>query len=157
MKYLLLILPLIFLFGFDQQEHVGKNINPVDDEYKKPYKYIGQSVTKASELLGKTPNKVGNIIFNNGFHNYVFESRENIISYVEVTFEETSPCNYKQRFKSDYFLTALGINPKSLDIVSTNPHAHIYYDHINKLKIGVSCAYEGGSYRVYFSSKYYKW
>ncbi len=77
------------------------------------------------------------------------------MSYVDVSFNETSPCDQTRSFNSSRILRALGIDPNSLELVRERKHFHTYYDHKNKLKVGVSCLYDGGPLNASFSRKYY--
>ncbi|PSV49860.1 hypothetical protein [Photobacterium indicum] len=146
----LIITPLMGCNG-DQVE----TVKPLELLYQQPFKFMGQSVKSVSESVSSTPNKVGNIIVENERNHILFESNNNIVGYVEIDFKETIPCNQKKKFNSKPLLTALGIDPSELELAREKTHFHTYYDHANKLKVGVSCLYDGGPLSVSFSSKYY--
>jgi hypothetical protein len=85
----------------------------------------------------------------------LLEANENVISYVDVGLKQTAPCSLTRAFDSEPVLGALGISPAELDFVRKQTHFHTYYDHKRKLKVSVSCQYNGGPLSVGFSSKYY--
>jgi len=66
------------------------------------------------------------------------------------------PCSLNKPFDSEIVLGCLSINPSELDLVQKQTHYHHYLDHKRKLKIGVSCSYNGAPLSVGFSTKYYK-
>ncbi|HGF7372241.1 TPA: hypothetical protein AB5E75_003451 [Vibrio cholerae] len=147
----LIILPLL-LTGCGSEEKITK----VDTKFLQPYVYIGQSVEKVADKLSAHPNEVGNVIIDTKQHHFLFESSDGSnVSYVDVKFLETTPCDQSRTFNSINILAALGINADSLELVRKQTHFHTYYDHENKLKVGVSCLYNGASLNASFSKKYY--
>ncbi|MCW8831800.1 MAG: toll/interleukin-1 receptor domain-containing protein, partial [Colwellia sp.] len=62
---------------------------------------------------------------------------------------------HKKDFNSITLLLASGINSDNLELVIKRTHSHVYYDHVHKLKIGVSCLYDGGALNISISKKYY--
>lgn len=76
------------------------------------------------------------------------------VSYVEVQFKD-KPCNQQDDFDSESLLLKLGIAPEKVQLARKSKHFHTYYGHHNKLKIGVSCPYDGGWLTVGFSKRYY--
>ena len=148
----LLLLSTIALLGCGQE----KDLIPVGDEYQQPYTYIGQQANTVAQKFSTEPNSVGNVIIDTNNHHFLFESSDGVVvSYVDVSFNETSPCDQTRSFNSSRILRALGIDPNSLELVRERKHFHTYYDHKNKLKVGVSCLYDGGPLNASFSRKYY--
>lgn len=127
----------------------------ITELFKKPYKYISTPVSRASELFGVKENEGGNLVVDTAHHHFLFEANNGLISYVEVEFDGTGPCSQTGGFDSQPLLQALGIDPSSLELSKTQAHYHRYYDHVNRLKVGVSCLYDGANLSVGFSSKYY--
>jgi hypothetical protein len=85
----------------------------------------------------------------------LLEAEGNFISYVEVDLKATAPHNQNQEFDSEPVLGALSIGLTELDLERKKTHYHTYYDHRRKLKVSVSCLYDGAPLTVAFSSKYY--
>ena len=83
------------------------------------------------------------------------EAEGNFISYVDVELKRTAPHRQDQVFDSEMVLGALSINPSELELVRKKTHFHTYYDHKKRLKVSVSCLYDGAPLSVGFSSKYY--
>ena len=123
--------------------------------FHRPFQYIGMSVADAAKSTGGTPNKVHNIIIDSEQSHMLLEAEGNFISLVEVELKKTSPCSQSVSFDPEPILGALSINPSELEFVRKQTHVHIYYDHKRKLKVSVSCDYDGGPLTVAFSSKYY--
>jgi TIR domain len=120
-----------------------------------PFKYIGMSISDASEAVGEKPNKVGNVIVDSEQAHLLLEADGNFISYVHIELLKTAPWSQNRPFDSEAILGALSINPSELELVRKQTHFHTYYDHKRKLKIGVSCQYDDAPLSVGFSSKYY--
>jgi hypothetical protein len=83
------------------------------------------------------------------------EAEGNFISYVELDLKNTAPHFQNQEFDSEPILGALSIGLSELEFARKKTHYHTYYDHRRKLKISVSCLYDGAPLSVSFSSKYY--
>lgn len=83
------------------------------------------------------------------------EAEGNFISCVDVELKRTAPHWQDQDFDSEVVLGALSINPAELELVRKQTHFHTYYDHKKRLKVSVSCPYDGAPLSVGFSSKYY--
>ena len=148
----LLLISNTALFGCGQE----RDLIPVGDKYQQPYTYIGQQANTVAKNFSTEPNSVGNVIVDTNNHHFLFESSGRaVVSYVDVSFNETSPCDQKRSFNSGRILRALGIDPDSLELARERKHFHTYYDHKNKLKVSVSCLYDGGPLNVSFSRKYY--
>lgn len=118
------------------------------------YETIGKPASTVSTLLGKPLNNVSNIVFDENGMSFLYEAYKNKVSYVEVEFKD-KPCNQQDNFDSESLLIKLGIAPEKVQLARKSKHFHTYYDHHNKLKIGVSCPYDGGSLTVGFSKRYY--
>ena len=85
----------------------------------------------------------------------LLEAEGNFINYVDVELRRTAPHYLRQEFDSEPVLGALSINPAEMELVKKATHYHHYYDHRRRLKISVSCLYDGAPLSVGFSSKYY--
>ncbi|WP_292783499.1 hypothetical protein [Nostoc sp. NMS9] len=113
------------------------------------------SITEAAKAVGGKPNEVGNIIIDSEQSHMVLEAEGNFISYVDVEIKKTAPWSQSCPFDSEQILGVLSINPSELELVRKQTHFHTYYDHKRKLKVSISCQYEGAPLSVGFSSKYY--
>ncbi len=134
---------------------LAKEIKPIPDIYKEPYKYFSKSSKQVASILSKPANRVGNIIIDTKDFHILFEARNNVIGFADVEIKGTGPCSQKVDFDSPPLLKALGINPNDLELNRKATHSHRYYDHTNKLKIVASCSYDGAPLSVSFSKKYY--
>jgi hypothetical protein len=123
--------------------------------FHRPFQYVGLSIADAAAQVGAAPNRVGNIIVDTPECRMLLEVEGNFVNYVDVELKQTAPHTYGRKFDSEAVLGALSINLTELELVRKEMHFHAYYDHRRKLKVGVSCAYDGGPLSVGFSSKYY--
>lgn len=123
--------------------------------FRRPFQYVGMSVADAEKLTGGKPNSARNIVIDSDRAHMVLESEGNFISFVYIELKQTAPCSLTRAFESEAILGALSINPSELDFVRKETHSHTYYDHKRKLKVSVSCQYDGGPLSAGFSSKYY--
>ena len=112
-------------------------------------------IEDAAKEVGGTPNKVGNIIIDTEDCHMVLEAEGSFVNFVEVNIKKASPCLQNKEFDSEPILGCLSINPSEIDLVNRQTHYHHYSDHKRKLKISVSCLYDGGPLSVGFSAKYY--
>lgn len=131
------------------------NLPLLSKPFHRPFQYIGLSVSEVAKAVGHTPNEVRNIIIDTEDCHMLLEAEGNFISYVDVELKKTAPFYQDQEFDSEPILGALSINPAELELVRKQTHCHTYYDHRKKLKINVSCLYDGGPLSVGFSTKYY--
>lgn len=106
-------------------------------------------------MVSGEPNEVGNIIIDSEKAHLLLEADGNFISYVDIELKQTAPWSQSRPSDSESILGALSINPSELELARKQTHFHAYYDHRRKLKIGVSCQYEGAPLSVGFSTKYY--
>jgi hypothetical protein len=151
------------LLGKSNAANLGQAIEKASNQllffypkpFHRPFQYIGMSIADAAKEIGKSPNKVGNIIIDTDDCHMFLEAEGNFVNYVEVDIKKASPCLQNQEFDSEPLLGCLSINPSELDLVAKKPHYHHYSDHKRKLKISVSCSYDGGPLSVGFSAKYY--
>jgi hypothetical protein len=132
-----------------------KSLPLMSKPFHRPFQYMGMSIQKAEAEVGATANSVGNIVVENDECRMLLEAEGNFISYVEVDLKATAPHNQDQEFDSEPVLGALSIGLSELDLERKKIHYHTYYDHRKKLKVGVSCLYDGAPLTVAFSSKYY--
>lgn len=142
------------------QQLTSKNIqqqeNPNTKKYQgKLFELIGKSIAKANNALGYDKGNTSNIIFDDGNLSFLYETYQEKISYVEIEFKDTSPCDQSREFDSKSLLERIGINPAKLELARKSSHFHTYYDHKNKLKVGVSCSYTGRPISIGFSKRYY--
>lgn len=122
----------------------------------RPFQYIGMLVADAARAVGGNPNEVGNIVFDSEQAHMLLEAEGNFINYVDIELKKTAPWSQNRPFDSEAILGVFSINPAELELAQKQIHSHIYYDHKRRLKIGVSCQYDGAPLSVGFSSKYYK-
>lgn len=130
-------------------------IEPVPEEYKQPYRYLGQQVDEAAKFFRIAPNPADKIIIDMKDYQFMWESNNNVLTYAEVVFNTAGKCSLKKRVPAEVLLKRLGIREYPLEKIISRDALSTYYDHKNKVKIGVSCDEEGGLYRIYFSQKYY--
>lgn len=123
--------------------------------FHRPFQYMGMTIQEAARVTGGLPDSVGNIIFDTDECHMCLEAEGNFISYVNVELKRTAPHMRNQEFDSEIVLGALSINPSELELVRKQTHSHTYYDHRKRLKVSVSCLYDGAPLSVGFSSKYY--
>jgi TIR domain len=123
--------------------------------FHRPFQYMGMTIQDAARVTGGTPNDVGNIILDTDECHMCLEAEGNFISYVDLELKRTAPHRQDQEFDSEMVLGAISINPSELELVRKKTHFHTYYDHKKRLKVSVSCLYDGAPLSVGFSSKYY--
>jgi len=123
--------------------------------FHRPFQYMGMSIEDAARAVGGKPNKVGNIIVDSEQAHMLLEAEGNFINYVDIELKKTAPWSQSRPFDSAAILGVLSINPSELELARKQTHFHTYYDHKKRLKIDVSCQYDGAPLSVGFSSKYY--
>lgn len=131
------------------------NLPLMSSPYHRPFQYIGMSVYQAEKAVSGKANSVGNIIVENDECKMLLEAEGNFISYIDIELKRTAPHDQGQEFDSESILGALSISLSELELVRKQTHFHTYYDHRKRLKVGVSCQYDGAPISVSFSSKYY--
>ncbi|KAA3667207.1 toll/interleukin-1 receptor domain-containing protein [Pectobacterium carotovorum] len=132
-----------------------KNLPMMCKPFHRPFQYIGMTISQVEKETGCKSNDVGNIIVENEDCHMLLEAEGNFINYVEVDFKKTAPHYQNQEFDSEIPLGALSIGLSEIELARKETHYHTYYDHRKKLKISVSCPYDGAPLTVGFSSKYY--
>lgn len=123
--------------------------------FHRPFQYMGMTIQDAARATGGVPNEVGNIVLDTDQCHMCLEAEGNFISYVDIELKTNAPHRHSQEFDSEMVLGALSINPSELELVRKKSHFHTYYDHKKRLKVSVSCLYDGAPLSVGFSSKYY--
>ncbi|BAZ40740.1 hypothetical protein NIES4101_67010 [Calothrix sp. NIES-4101] len=123
--------------------------------FHRPFQYIGMTIANAARVVNAKPNQAGNIIVESEEAHMLLEAEGNFINYVDIELKKTAPWSQKRPFNSKAILGVLSINPAELELARKQTDFHTYYDHKRKLKIGVSCQYDGAPLSVGFSSKYY--
>lgn len=123
--------------------------------FHRPFQYMGMTVDNAEQSVNALSNKAGNIIIENEECRMLLEAEGNFINYVEVAIKRTAPHKQNQEFDSEPVLGVLSIGLSELELVRKQTHYHTYYDHRKRLKVSVSCSYDGAPLTVGFSSKYY--
>jgi len=142
------------------QQLTSKNIQQQENTDTKKYQgklfeLIGKPIANANNALKYDKNNTSNIIFDDGNLSFLYETYQGKISYVEIDFKDSAPCDQSREFDSKSLLERIGINPTKLELARKSSHFHTYYDHKNKLKVGVSCSYTGGPISIGFSKRYY--
>jgi hypothetical protein len=135
---------------------VDSGLHVLSAPFHRPFQYMGLSIAQAAKAVGGEPNEVGSIIIDSEQSHMLLEAEGNFINYVDVELKKTAPWSLSRPFDSQIILGVLSINPSELELVRKQTHFHTYYDHKRKLKISVSCQYEGAPLSVQFSSKYYR-
>ncbi len=123
--------------------------------FHRPFQYIGMSIQNAEKYVNAKANGVGNIVIESDECRMLLEAEGNFISYVEIEIKRTQPHFQNMEFDSEPLLGTLSIGLAEVDLVREQTHCHTFYDHKRKLKIAVSCLYDGGPLSVSFGSKYY--
>lgn len=123
--------------------------------FHRPFQYIGMTILDAARATRGTPNEAGNIILDSDDCHMCLTTEGNFVSFVEVDLKATAPHYQNQAFDSEPVLGAFSISLNELELVRTQTHCHTYYDHKKRLKITVSCVYDGAPLSVSFGSKYY--
>jgi hypothetical protein len=123
--------------------------------FYRPFQYMGLSVLDAAKATGGEPNPVGNIIIDTDEVHMLLECERNYISFVSIDLKRTAPQYQNKSFDPVPALGALSINPGELEPIRSALHYHHFSDHRRKLKVSVSCLYDGAPLTVSFSSKYY--
>jgi len=134
---------------------IDYGLSVLSSPFYRPFQYMGMSIADAARAVNGKPNKVGNIIVDSEQAHMLLEAEGNFINYVDIELKKTKPWSQSQPFDSGAILGVLSINPAELELARKQIHFHTYYDHKRKLKIGVSCQYDGAPLSVGFSSKYY--
>jgi hypothetical protein len=132
-----------------------KSLPLMSKPFHRPFQYMGMPIPKAESEVNEKANDVGNIIVDTDDCRMLLEAEGNFISYVEVDLKATAPHYQNQEFDSEPVLGAFSIGLTELDLKRKKTHYHTYDDHRRKLKVSVSCLYDGAPLTVAFSSKYY--
>jgi hypothetical protein len=132
-----------------------KNLPLMWKPFHRPFQYIGMTIERAEKEVGCVASDIGSILVEDDDCRMLLEAEGNFISYVEVDLKKTAPHYQNQEFDSEAPLGALSIGLSEIEFARKNTHYHTYYDHRRKLKISVSCLYDGAPLTVAFSSKYY--
>lgn len=146
-----------------QRAHLGEAIDKawkrglplLQKPFHRPQQYMGMTVEQAERATGGQANEGGNIVLDTEDCHMVLEAEGNFIKYIDAELKATAPHRQDQEFDSVPVLGAFSINPAELEQVRKRIHFHTYYDHRKKLKVSVSCIYDGAPLSVGFSSKYY--
>ncbi len=142
-------------FGSSLDKTYAMNLPIMSAPFHRPFQYIGLSIQKVEEQVGAKANDVGNIIVENDLCKMVLWAEGNFINFVEVDILSTAPHNQDQEFDSEPLLGALSVGIHELDLERKKTHCHTYSDHRKRLKVTVSCLYDGSPLSVSFGSKYY--
>ena len=134
---------------------ISYNLQLMCAPFHRPFQYIGMSVEKVEKAVGTQANDAGSIVVENDECKMLLEAEGNFINYVDVEIKRTAPHYQTQEFDSESILGALSIALSELELIQKQTHFHTYYDHRKRLKVGVSCQYDGAPISVGFSSKYY--
>jgi hypothetical protein len=132
-----------------------QNLPLMAKPFHRPFQYIGLPIADAQTAVGASANSAGNILVENDECAMLLEAEGAFISYVEVNIKRTAPHRQDQEFDSEAMLGALSIGVNELELVRKQTHFHTYSDHRRKLKVGVSCLYDGAPINVSFSAKNY--
>jgi hypothetical protein len=123
--------------------------------FHRPLQYLGMTIKDVVEVVKEKPNKVGNIIIDTEDAQMLLEAEGNFIAYVDIKLKKTAPWNQNQPFDSVAILGVFSINPSELELARKQTSFHTYYDHKRRIKISISCQYDGEPISIGFSSKYY--
>ncbi|AFK03412.1 TIR protein [Emticicia oligotrophica DSM 17448] len=134
---------------------ISINLPLMHAPFHRPFQYIGMTISQLESILKVKSNDVGNLVVENDECRMFLEAEGNFVSYVEVDIKRTAPHFLNKEFDSEPLLGALSISLSELELERKQTHHHTYYDHRRKLKVSVSCTYDGSPLCVSFSSKYY--
>lgn len=166
-KILLNTLGVVFnknVMNFDEYNHnlgtaidkaISINLPLMHAPFHRPFQYMGMTIAKAEEILNVRSNEFGNISVENNECLMFLEVEGNFINYIEVEIKRTAPHYLNKEFDSEPILGTLSISLSELELIRKQTHYHTYYDHRRRLKVSVSCLYDGAPLCVAFSSKYY--
>lgn len=134
---------------------IAKNLPLMPKPFHRPFQYIGMPINRAEIEVGAAANEAGNIVVENEECRMILEAEGNFISFIMIDIKRTAPHYLNQEFDSEVALGALSISLSELELARKQTHYHTYYDHRRRLKIGVTCQYDGEPLTVIFSSKNY--
>lgn len=120
-----------------------------------PYKFIDMPVKDAAASVGVTPNATNNVVLDDAGRHVSMESTGNTIEMVDIELRDLPKCKQSSAFDGQGILRSMSINPGQLELAINQTDNQVYYDHQNKVKIGISCAYDGAPLNVSFSRKQY--
>lgn len=132
-----------------------KGLPILSTPFHRPFQYLGMIISEVEDIVGQKANPAKNIIVENEFCKMVLWGEGNYISFVEVDFLMTAPYYQHHEFDSQPLLGALSIGVHELELARKVTHCHTYYDHKKRMKITVSCLYDGAPLSVSFGTKYY--
>lgn len=134
---------------------ISINLPLMHAPFHRPFQYVGMTISKIEEQLNVKSNNNGNVVIENDECRMLLEAEGNFISYVDIEIKRTAPHYLNKEFDSEPLLGALSISLSELELIRKQTHFHTYYDHRRRLKVSVSCQYDGSPLSVAFSSKYY--
>jgi hypothetical protein len=123
--------------------------------FHRPYQYLGMTIPDVEKIVGAKANDARNIIVANEHCKMVLWGEGNFVSFVEVDLLKTAPHSQSAEFSSEALLGALSIGVHELELVRKKTDFHTYYDHKKRMKVTVSCLYDGAPLSVSFGTKYY--
>lgn len=141
--------------GIALDKAIATNLPLMSKPFHRPFQYMGMTIQQAEKEVEAKANEIGNIVVDTDDCRMLLEAEGNFVHYVEVELKATAPHYENQEFDSESVLGALSIGLSELDLINKQTHYHKYYDHRKKLRVSVSCLYDGGPLTVGFSSKYY--
>ncbi|WP_239987246.1 toll/interleukin-1 receptor domain-containing protein [Pseudomonas congelans] len=134
---------------------IYRNLPLMSKPFHRPFQYVGMPVSEVLAIVNGSENEAGNITVENDECAMFLEAEGAFISYVDIDIKRTAPHKQDQEFDSEAILGAFSIGISDLELVRKQIHFHTYYDHRRKLKIGVSCLYDGAPINISFSAKNY--
>lgn len=141
--------------GIALDKAIATNLPLMSKPFHRPFQYMGMTIQQAEREVEAKANEIGNIVVDTDDCRMLLEAEGNFVHYVEGELKATAPHYENQEFDSESVLGALSIGLSELDLINKQTHYHKYYDHRKKLRVSVSCLYDGGPLTVGFSSKYY--
>ncbi|MGN2431056.1 toll/interleukin-1 receptor domain-containing protein [Pseudomonas syringae] len=141
--------------GYAIDKAIYRNLPLMAKPFHRPFQYLGMPIAEARVAVNGSENEAGNIIFESDECIMFLEAEGAFISYVDIDIKRTAPHRQDQEFDSEAVLGAFSIGVSDLELVRKQVHFHTYYDHRRKLKIGISCLYDGAPLNISFSGKNY--
>jgi hypothetical protein len=126
-------------------DHNLPQLTPFNQMLNSPYQYIDKFNVDIASDFDVDINDNGNVVAENKDYRAYFETKNNVVRFVEIQLKRTSPCIMEKPALVKSYLAELGFIPEQLirRHVSAN-HIEAFKDNARQLNISVYCVYQGG-------------